>query len=58
MEPRSVRRVGDEFERDELRLQLAESINRDLAQQLTAALRDRYSVDIDRETIEESLLPQ
>ena len=49
---------GDEFERDEVRTQLAEGINRDVAQQLTAALRDRYSVDIDRDEIEQLLLPQ
>ena len=49
---------GDEFERDDLRVQLAEGMNRDMAQQLTAALRDRYSIDIDRDAIEQSLLPQ
>ena len=58
VEIRKVESGGDDFERDELRTQLAESINRDLAQQLTAALRDRYSIDVDRETIEQSLLPQ
>lgn len=49
---------GDEFERDDLRAQLADGINRDIAQQLTAALRERYSVDIDRDTIEQFLLAQ
>ena len=58
IEIRKVESGGDDFERDELRTQLAESINRDVAQQLTAALRDRYDIDVDRETIEQSLLPQ
>jgi peptidyl-prolyl cis-trans isomerase D len=58
VEIHKVESGGDDFEREELREQLAESINQDLAQQLTAALRDRYSIDIDRETIEQSLLPQ
>jgi len=49
---------GDDFERDDLRVQLAEGMNRDMAQQLTAALRDRYSIDIDRDAIEQSLLLQ
>ena len=49
---------GDELERDDLRAQLAQGINRDLAQQLTAALHERYTVDVDRDTIEQSLLPQ
>ncbi len=49
---------GDDFERDEVRLELAQAINGDIAAQLTAALRERYSVDIDVDTIEESLLPQ
>ena len=55
-----IRKVtgGGDIERDDLRTQLADGINRDLAQQLTAALRERYSVDIDREEIEQSLLPQ
>ena len=48
---------GDEFERDDLRTELAEGINRDISRQLTAALRDRYSIDVDREAIEQNLLP-
>ena len=47
---------GDDFERDELRQQLADAVNGDLAQQLVAALRDRYSIDVDREAIEQSIL--
>ena len=47
---------GDDFERDDLRVQLAEGINRDLAVQLTKALRDRYSIDVDRDAIEQLLL--
>jgi len=58
VEIRKVSGGGDEFEREDLRTQLADGINRDIAQQLTAALRDRYSVDIDRDTIEQNLLPQ
>ena len=58
VEIRGIDAGVDEFVLDELREQLAEGINRDIAQQLTAALRDRYSIDIDRDTIEESLLPQ
>ncbi len=58
IEIRKVESGGDDFERDELRTRLAESINQDLAQQLTAALRDRYAIDVDRDTIEQSLLPQ
>lgn len=58
VEIRKVSGGGDELERDDLRTQLADGINRDIAQQLTAALRDRYSVDIDRDTIEQNLLPQ
>ncbi len=49
---------ADEFEREDLRSELADGFNRDLAQQLTAALRDRYSIDVDRDTIEQSFLPQ
>ncbi|NNE82965.1 MAG: hypothetical protein HKN28_03245 [Alphaproteobacteria bacterium] len=48
---------GDDFEREDLRAELAEGINRDISRQLTAALRDRYSIDVDRETIEQNLLP-
>lgn len=48
---------GDEFEREDLRAELADGINRDISRQLTAALRDRYSIDVDRETIEQNLLP-
>jgi peptidyl-prolyl cis-trans isomerase D len=56
-----IRRVsggGDDLEREDLREQLAEGINRDIAQQLTAALREQYAIDIDRDAIEQSLLPQ
>ncbi|MDH3738600.1 MAG: peptidyl-prolyl cis-trans isomerase, partial [Alphaproteobacteria bacterium] len=49
---------GDEFERDELRQQIAEGINRDVALQLTGALRDRVSIDVDRDAIEQLLQPQ
>jgi peptidyl-prolyl cis-trans isomerase D len=49
---------SDDFERDDLRTQLADGFNRDVAQQLTAALRDRYAIDVDRDAIEQSLLPQ
>lgn len=58
IEIRKVEGTGDELDRDELRAELADSINRDTAQQLTTALRERYSIDIDRETIEDSLLTQ
>ena len=56
VEIRKVAGGGDELERDDLRTQLAEGINRDIAQQLTAALRERYSIDIDRDTIEQNIL--
>ena len=49
---------GDDIERNELRQQLADGINRDVAQQLVAALRDRYSIDVDRAAIEQSILLQ
>jgi peptidyl-prolyl cis-trans isomerase D len=58
VEIRKVSDEGDEFVRDNLRTQLTNGFNRDIAQQLTATLRDRYSVDIDRGAIEQNLLPQ
>ncbi len=48
---------GDEFEREDLTAELADSINRDISRQLTTALRDRYSIDVDREAIEQNILP-
>ena len=41
---------------DNLRTQLAEGLNRDLAEQLTAELKNRYSIDVNKDTIEDSLL--
>jgi len=58
VEIRKISGGGDEIERDDLRTQLADGINRDIAQQLLTALRGQYSVDIDRDTIEQNLLPQ
>jgi len=58
VEIRKVSSGGDSFERDDLRTQLADAMNRDMAQQLVEALRDRYSIDVDRDTIEQNLLPQ
>jgi len=58
VEIRKVSSGGDSLERDDLRTQLADAMNRDMAQQLVEALRDRYSIDVDRDTIEQNLLPQ
>ena len=41
---------------NKLRTQLAEGLNRDLAEQLIAELKSRYSVDVNKDVIEDSLL--
>ena len=41
---------------DKLRTQLADGLNRDLAEQLTAELKSRYSIEVNKDIIEDSLL--
>lgn len=55
-----VRKItgSDDLDREETRTQLAEGINRDIAQQLTDALTARYSIEVDRDAIAQSILPQ
>tara|TARA_B100000029_G_scaffold487185_1_gene542460 strand:+ start:1206 stop:3182 length:1977 start_codon:yes stop_codon:yes gene_type:complete len=48
----------DKQKREDLNIALLDSMNRDLTNQLAAALKKRYTIDVNHELIESSLIPQ
>ena len=50
--------LEDIKKREDLNTALLDSMNRDLTNQLASALKKRYTIDVNHELIENSLIPQ